>query len=132
MRQVLYIIFAISILLVSILFFTYFKISTEYEEQASQKMAIVIYLGEHIEKLQQIKLTACDSTYVYDTPALRDTIWDDIAINNQTFPCPVEISYLLKDHSTKHIQVDSFNCGGCSGSNFYQLTSDEVLYYYHP
>lgn len=133
MNQHVKIIVIISVLiaLTFILYFTPLTLKYVKYKSDMQKIAhIDIWLKHPIKNLESIEFKICDSIYSYSNSQLHDTICENVAISSKVFPCNVQISYFFKNNSIKILQVDSFNCAGCSGSNSYILLDDSVEYLY--
>ncbi|GAA5023907.1 hypothetical protein GCM10011506_07080 [Marivirga lumbricoides] len=119
-----------AILILIAIFEVYIWNVRNYETQMSKVTHVDIYLSEPITNLEFIELIICDSIYQYSLKQIQDTICENIAISNRQFPCFVELEYQFTNGGTTRLKVDSFNCAGCSGSNSYALSTDEVTYSY--
>lgn len=130
-KKVLIVILAL-IIAVFLFFLSIYYKEKDYENKMRKVTHIDIYFGNNIEKLNKIKLTICDSIYYYSRNEILDTICENISISDRKFPCSVDIKYFFRNGLNREIQIDSFDCAGCSGINIYRLFDNKVEYIYHP
>lgn len=102
------------------------------QEEMAKGAYVSVYYGEAVEDLERAELIMCDSLFSFSHAEITDSISDLLHISNSHFPCFVQMKYVFGDGREKVIAVDSFDCGGCSGTNFYVLKNDSVKYIYHP
>ena len=121
------------ITVIGIIYFLFLFLEQKKYNNRVRKIAhINIYQKHPIKGLEYIDLKICDSIYKFKIKNIKDTISENIAISDKTFPCKVNIIYKFKNGTKTKYNVENFNCAGCSGSNIYVLTPNEVLYKYHP
>ena len=102
------------------------------KKQMRQVAHVVIYQQEEIKGLDRIEFTICDSMYHFSKDAIQDTISENLGISDDYFPCLVRMRYTFEDGTQKGYVIDSFDCGGCSGSHNYILAKERIRYCYHP
>jgi hypothetical protein len=93
---------------------------------------IDIYEKQSIHNLKAIEFKICDSIYKFGIHELKDTICQNLAISDKTFPCSVQVNYTFNNGTTETFNATDFNCGGCSGTNLYILTHTGIEYQYKP
>lgn len=109
----------------------YFK-HKEYENKVRKIAHIDIYQTESIVNLKMIEFKICDSIYLFNYNEIKDTICENLAISDKEFPCKVKMKYIFNNGTTKQMNIEEFNCAGCSGTNTYKLFNGKVEYEYHP
>jgi hypothetical protein len=121
------------LLVICVLYITsIYKEKTEYDERVRKIALVNIYQDKFISGLERIEFKICDSIYNFGIAEIRDTISENLAISDKTFPCSVNITYEFKNGNKKRFVADDFNCSGCSGINRYVLTENGIEYEYRP
>lgn len=110
-----------------ILLFTVLREETKYQERVRKITHVSICLKEQMDNIKGVRLIMCDSIVYYPIEVIQDTVSENVAISDHKFPCAVSFGYDYLEGSQKTIQVDSFDCAGCSGYSFYELYADSII-----
>lgn len=120
------------IIISSLVVLKFWKINNDYNDKVKNVAFVDIVLEEDIPNIDSVKIDICDSSYFYLIEQIKDTILDKLFISDRFFPCEVTFTYYFPENRIKKLNVDSFNCAGCSGTNRYELYKDSVNYIYLP
>ncbi len=120
------------ILIIAIMIVKYMNMRKEFSEEISKTAFINIIQKVKIEGLKQVEINFCDTSYIFSQQQIYDTVNEKFNTDGKFMPCNVVFKYVFKDKNIKKIDTDSFNCFGCSGTSYYQLYADSVVYNYLP